>query len=341
MRDIRAVAPNLKRRLSGVTATIARLVPLMDGVVATGPGLPEGTPHIPVWRAMLMPRDRWRVWHARRNTEMLLGLFLRHILRRRYKLIFTSASQRSRTGYTKWLMGNMDAIVATCQKTASVVHLPSRVILHGVNTRVFYPAPDRTEAKRKLGLPEGDIYVGCFGRVRPQKGTDVFVDAMIAACKADRRLRGVIIGRATEKHVEYQKRLDAKIRNAGLHHRIRFVPEVPMDAVADWYRAMDLFIAPNRLGEGFGLTVLEAMACAVPVIATRVGAFEELVVPGETGALVDQDDTDAIIASIDEIVGGKLEAYQEAAVAHVRKNFPLEREASELLALYEELLGNA
>ena len=52
----------------------------MIDIVATGPGLPSGLPHIPLTRAATLPRDRWRVWHARRNTEMALGLILRRVL---------------------------------------------------------------------------------------------------------------------------------------------------------------------------------------------------------------------------------------------------------------------
>lgn len=85
LHSIRAVAPNLKSRPSGVTATVARLVPLMadSGVVAAGMGLPAGTPHIPLHKAATIPRNRWRVWHARRNSEMLLGVVLRYVLLRR------------------------------------------------------------------------------------------------------------------------------------------------------------------------------------------------------------------------------------------------------------------
>ena len=72
----------------------------MIGIVATGPGLPADLPHIPLLRAATLPRNRWRVWHARRNTEMALGLVLRHLLRRRYRLLFTSAAQRAHTGFT-------------------------------------------------------------------------------------------------------------------------------------------------------------------------------------------------------------------------------------------------
>ena len=109
---IEVIAPNLKRRLSGVTATVARLLPVQArtiGIAATGPGLPGACPPGAARAVLLMSGRKRRVWHARRNTEMLLGLVLRHVLRKRLKLLFTSASQRRHTRYTQWLIARMDA----------------------------------------------------------------------------------------------------------------------------------------------------------------------------------------------------------------------------------------
>ena len=120
--NIEVIAPHLKRRLSGVTATIARLLPVQArsiGIVATGSGLPADVPFVPLWSVILMSGRKGRVWHARRNTEMLLGLFLRHVLRKRLKLVFTSASQRHHTRYTRLLISGMDAVLATSGRTAS------------------------------------------------------------------------------------------------------------------------------------------------------------------------------------------------------------------------------
>lgn len=312
------------------------------GVVATGPGLPADIPHVTLARAALLPRDRWRVWHARRNSEMILGLALRTLLRRRYRLLFTSASQRHHTWLTKWLIRHMDAVIATSQKTASYLERDATVILHGIDTESFSPPDDRKAAKEALGLPSDDLYVGCFGRIRHQKGTDVFVDAMISLCKADRRLRGVLLGRATKKHVDFQRQLEVRIRNAGLHHRIRFVSEVPVDEIAAWYRALDLFVAPQRW-EGFGLTPLEAMACGVPVVATSVGAFEELISEGDTGTIIPPGDVAAMeLAIANAVRDSELRAKMSAASRrHVLQHFQLKGEAEKIMAVYDQLLESA
>lgn len=335
------IAPNLKRRLSGVTATIARLVPLQAreiAIRATGPGLPARTPHIPLWRVALLPGRTPRIWHARRNTEMLAGLALRHLLRKRFQLLFTSASQRRHSRYTRWLIARMDRVIATSAKGAAYLDHPAEVVHHGIDTDAFRPA-DRAAARARLDLPDGRL-VGCFGRIRSQKGTDLFVDAMLVILERHPEARGVILGRATAAHHAFEQGLRDRVARAGAVDRILFAGEVPVDAVGDWYRALDLFVAPQRW-EGFGLTPLEAMACGVPVLATRVGAFEELVADGVTGRLLPRDDLPAMIAALDDALSDKarLAAWGASARAHVVARFTLEAEARRLNAIYRDMLG--
>ncbi len=336
---IEVIAPNLKRRLSGVTATIVRLVPVqarMIGIVTTGPGLPGDLPHVPVWRLPFL-RRRLRVWHARRNTEMLLGLVLR-ACGMRLRLLFTSASQRRHTGYTRWLIGRMDAVVATSAKTASYLERPATVIHHGIDTQGFAPAADRAALRARLGLPDG-VLVGCYGRIRAQKGTDAFVDAMIALLPARPAVTALVMGRATEGQGAFLEGLKAKAAAAGLQDRILFPPEVTVDRMADWYRVLDLYVAPQRW-EGFGLTPIEAMACAVPVVATRVGAFEEIVTP-ETGALVAPGDIAALTAACVPFLDdpARLASAAQAARDRAVAAFRIEDEAAALVAIYRGLLA--
>lgn len=338
------LAPNLKRRLSGVTATVVRLLPLQRdhiAIAAVAPALPRHVPQIRLRALLTMSRhgpSGARVWHARRNSEMLAGLFLKHVLRKRLKLLFTSASQRRHTRYSKWLIARMDRVISTSQKTATYLDRPSTVILHGIDTRDFAPPADRAAAKSALGLPPGPI-IGCFGRIRAQKGTGDFVDAMVRVLADRPDAAAIVMGRATEHHQAYERSLREKVLAAGLEDQILFKPEVPVDQIAAWYQALDLFIAPQRW-EGFGLTPLEAMACGVPVIATRVGAFEELVVDGSTGALVPPKDVDAMAAAAATYLDNPAERmFQgEAARRHIEDAFAIEREVAAINAVYQDLL---
>jgi mannosyltransferase len=342
--ELDVLAPNFKKRLSGVTATVVRLVPLQAKTIAIAAVAPDLPAHVPQIRpAALITMSRRgpsgaRVWHARRNSEMLAGLALKIGLRKDLKLLFTSASQRHHTRYSKWLIGQMDRVISTSQKTAGYLDGPSDVILHGIDIEGFSPAENKPALKRKMELPAGPL-IGCYGRIRAQKGTDVFVDAMIAVLADNPDATALIMGRATEKHQRFEADLKAKVAAAGLADRILFKPEVAVHDIADWYRVLDLFIAPQRW-EGFGLTPLEAMACGVPTIATRVGAFEELVVEGVTGRLIPPGDVTAMVRAAKEALDAppRRNANGRAARAHVEANFRIEREAEAIIAVYRDLL---
>jgi len=341
--EIEVVAPNLKRRLSGVTATVVRLLPVqarMIAIAATGPGLPPGLPHIPLLRAATLPRDRWRVWHARRNSEMLLGLAFRRLLGRRYRLLFTSAAQRRHTGLTRWLIRRQDGLVATSPQAASFLERPAEVILHGVDLDAFHPAPDRAAARRALGLDPEAVLVGCFGRIRAQKGVDLAVEAGLRLLPSRPRVQLVFTGRVTPDQEGFAAGQRARIEAAGLAGRIRFLGERPWEEVAALYRCLDLFLAPARW-EGFGLTPLEAMASGVPVVAARVGAYETLIRDGETGTLIPPGDAEALTAAMARWLDdpAAMAAAGRAARAHVESNHSIEAEARALVAVYRRLLA--
>ena len=341
--DFEVIAPNLKRRLSGVTATIARLVPVQSesiAIVATGPRLPAYVPTTPLLSVFLMSGRKLRVWHARRNSEMLLGLVLRYVLRKRLKLVFTSASQRPRTRYTHWLVSRMDAVVATTRETASYLRRPSQVIPHGIDTRVFRPPTDRPELRRSLGLPEHFI-IGCFGRIRPAKGTDVFIDAMVEVLPHHPNASALVMGRTTAKYRRFHQTLREKVVRAGLEDRILFLSEVPLDAMPCWYQMLDLFVAPSHR-EGFGLTTFEAMACGVPVIATSVGAFGQVVVDEKTGCLIPPGNTERMCAAVAAALASPnmVRRWSAATRRHVENGFRIEDEAATLNTLYRSLLDD-
>jgi mannosyltransferase len=341
--DIKVIAPNFKRRLSGVTATIVRLVPVQArdiGIVATGPVIPDHVPQIPLSALVTLPRKPLRVWHARRNVEMIGGLALKYLLGKHLKLMFTSASQRKQSGLTRWLIRRMDAVVATSDKTAAYLEGPSTVIMHGIDTDTFTPVEDRAALRAQMGLPTTGQLIGCYGRIRAQKGTDAFVRAMMQILPQHPDTHAIVMGRAVGEDEAYLEGLKKDVATAGLAERIFFKPEVPTEAMADWYAALDLYVAPQRW-EGFGLTPLEAMATGCPVIATRVGAFEQLIVEGKTGRLVAPDDIPALAEATDVALSEDtiLEYWRSDSRDHVLANFSIETEAQSLISLYRSLLA--
>lgn len=343
---IDVIAPNFKKRHSGVTSTVIRLVPLQArdiGITACAPDLPSEVPNIPPAALLTMPRrgpSGPRVWHARRNVEMVAGLALKHLTRKQFKLLFTSAAQRRHTGFTRKLIRAMDAVIATSAKSASYLEREATVIRHGIDCDLFQPVADRQALRRSLDLPQDGPLIGCFGRIRHQKGNDIFIAALLRVFAKEPHAKALMMGRATAEHETFLKDLKDRVAAAGMQDRILFRDEVPMAQLAPHFQALDLYVAPQRW-EGFGLTPLEAMACGAPVVATRVGAFEELVVEGETGHLVAIEDEDAIVASLRGLLQDpdRRATMSRAARSHVAQNFRIEQEAAAIIAVYRQLLA--
>ncbi|MGB7430895.1 MAG: glycosyltransferase family 4 protein [Ahrensia sp.] len=334
------IAPNFKRRLSGVTSTIIQLVPEQArqglAIATLGPGLPDHLPKLrfrDLWRLWKRPIDgRKRIWHARRNTEMVGGIILRDGLRMPLKLVFTSASQRHHRRFTKWLISRMDHVIATSAKTAGYLERDCTVIMHGIDTERFSPPHDKRAAKVAVGLDPDSAYIGCFGRIRPSKGTDIFVDAMQQVLPEAPGWQAVIAGRATEKFLHFERELKQRAATEQTARRVHFVGE--HTDIERWYQAMDLFVAPQRW-EGFGLTPLEAMACGVPVVATDTGAFATMVEPLSPQSVVPVDDCAALSAAISAAIANPMSGTDVSRF--VRDNFALSVEAKAINGVYDRL----
>ncbi|WP_330167323.1 glycosyltransferase family 4 protein [Bartonella grahamii] len=344
LEETEIIAHHFKKRLSGVTSTIIQFIPLQreQGVrISTfGFGLPQTLPALSfrdlfgLWKS---PKAKpFRIWHARRNIEMLCGIFLRDILKMKLKLIFTSASQRHHKPFTKWLLCRMDRVIATSTHTGAYLEVPHKVIMHGVDIRRFTPPQTLDDCFSSIGFP-GKYAVGCFGRLRYSKGTDLFVDAMITLLLRYPEWTALIAGRTTKQHYHFEKELRQKVDKAGLKDRIIFLGEI-LD-IPLWYRRLSLYVAPSRT-EGFGLTPLEAMASQVAVVTSDAGAYNELVAKG-TGTVIQAGDGAALTAAIEPYFADieKTLAAGKKALTHVRTHFPLEKEAAEIESVYKELFA--
>lgn len=343
---IDAIAPNLKRRYSGVSSTVFRLVPVQSrnfAIATTGPVLPDDIPQFPLSKLPFMSREGpsgFRIWHARRNIEMLVGVLLKFLLRKKLKLVFTSAAQRRRGEYSRWLIRRMDAVIAASGKANSYLEVPATVVLHGIDATEFAPSPDRAALRAKLGLDPDALIVGCFGRIRKQKGTDLFVDAMIDLLPKHPKAHAIIMGGVTREQQAFVDDLKSRIDTAGLGDRLRILPEDKGFTIAPWFQASDIYVAPQRW-EGFGLTPLEAMSCGVAVVATRVGAFEDLVVPEQTGFLVPPEDLPQLIAATDRLMSDAAlrTSMAKAARRKVVAQHQIEHEAEAITAVYRRLIA--
>lgn len=338
---IEVFAPNLKRRLSGVTATILQLIPLQAQtirIMTTGPGLPPNLPHIPLWRIPFLQR-RQRIWHARRNSDLLAGVILKRVFRSNLQLIFTSSSPRQRSGWTRWLISHCTALIATNPRNAAVMptHIPTEIIPHGIDIDIFSPQPSGFFA-----LP-GQKLIGSFGRIREKKGSADLVRALIRILPAHPDWSACLMGRVTAKEQAFAAKLRAEIAVAGLESRILIHSETDPSNMPSAYSDLSLYVAPSHY-EGFGLTPIEAMACGVPVVATKgVGTFDDQVIEGVTGLLVAPANPDALADALSALLSQpeKLGAMAAVSREHVETHFAIVKEAQALNNLYRRILDRA
>jgi mannosyltransferase len=340
-RHLELIVANLHWRYSGVTATSRMVSPKlaeMFDAAWLGSDAPEGIARIDAADVLKLWRRRTPlIWHARRNNEMIVGVLLK-ALGWPLKLVFTSAAQRHHTWITRWLIGRMDAIIATSAISASFLQRDATVIMHGVDADRYAPPANRAVAFMEAGLP-GRHAIGCFGRVRAQKGTDVFVDAMIALLPRYPDFSAAIVGAITSDQTGFANDLKARIAAAGLQSRIVITGELPIEAVERWYRRLTIYAFTSR-NEGFGLTLIEAMSVGAALVASRAGAAELVVEDGDTGVLVPPGDADALVAALEPLLRDPAAAAAMGARARSRvvTTFSLDAEAAGIANVYRTLV---
>ena len=340
---------NFNPRFTGVSATAAAVLAEQArhlDVALVGHALP-GCP-APIGRTEALRLSRvappgrpFAIWHVRRNPEMQLAIFARDGLRLPIRIVFTSAAQRRHSAWPRWLISRMDAVIATTDLAAGFVPGVQAVVPHGVDTARFHPAADRAAAWAATGLP-GEYGIAAVGRIRPEKGTDLFVRAMIRALPHLPGATALAIGMAKSGDEAFLAGLKAEVAAAGLTGRILFPGEIAPDRMPAILQGCRLLVALPRY-EGYGVTPLEAMGCGVPVIASATGHFAEFVGrPGgndQAGIIVPLEAADSAADAVVALLSDPDRHAAFAAAARDRAHglFGVAREAAGIAAVYDRL----
>src|SRR5579863_7770478 len=217
--------------------------------------------------------------------------------------------------FARWLYGRraVDGVaaistgVADALVRAGVARERITVIPSGVDCAHFRPptADERAAARAALGLGDADRAVGAVGVLEPRKGHRFLVEAMAmlerddtggglpraqVARQAAPRIVTIIAGDGSLRDP-----LAAEIQRRGMGEAVRMVGRVGDARAILW--ALDTFVMPS-LSEGLGVALLEAMACGLPAVASRVGGILDAVDEGRTGVLVGAEDADALAGAL-------------------------------------------
>jgi phosphatidylinositol alpha-1,6-mannosyltransferase len=171
-----------------------------------------------------------------------------------------------------------------------------RVVPLGADKDFFRPGLETREVRARYGLGEGRWMLS-VARLTRHKGIDTALQALARLAERYPELRYAVVGTGEE-----QDALAAEARELGIESRVRFLNDVPDRDLPALYNSAEIYLGVSRLMEqrveGFGISLAEASACGVPVIAGRSGGIPAAVRDGETGLLVDAERADAVSAAI-------------------------------------------
>ena len=181
------------------------------------------------------------------------------------------------------------------------------------------------------------LRVGMIGHLAPIKGQKEFLRAAAIVCKRRDDVDFLVVGEDKSYKGENRRRLEKLIGELKLGPRVSL--EGWTDDVPKLLGTLDLFVSPAR-AEPFGLSIVEAMAAGVPVLATMSEGACEIIEPGQTGRLVPLRDVDELAKGILELLSDRAECARLTANAlrAARERFSLERMVDETEDVYREVL---
>lgn len=159
----------------------------------------------------------------------------------------------------------------------------------GLDSKLFHPGP--SQERQRLGWSDAEWVIGYVGRLAYIKGVDLLADAFtqLRVCIPHARL--LMIGAGEE-----QGKLREALKEELARGLARIEPDVPHERLADWYRAMNVFVMPSRY-ENYSNAVLEALACGVPFLGSNVGGNPRLV-ESQGGSLFEAGSVDALYQAL-------------------------------------------
>lgn len=250
-----------------------------------------------------------------RGNDISKDLFINpqivaHVLTRSTRLIFVCAS----------LLHMADTLVP-CQAK-------STVIPNAVDAQQFVPATKAVQAEPR------EITLGTSGLLRWKKGIDLFLPLIARLC-ATQPLKVLIAGYPLDSAVE--QHMAAFLRTHDLQRRVELTGPIPHRHMVHAIQRMDLYVNTSYQ-EGMPNGILEAMACALPVVATDADGTPELVEDGQTGYLCRMGDLDKLIDRCQRLIAQPhlRQRMGHAGRQRVLRHFSLQREVQAIMAVLQE-----
>jgi glycosyltransferase involved in cell wall biosynthesis len=212
---------------------------------------------------------------------------------------------------------------------------PNKItVLHnGVDVERFKPMKSNREAiRRKISIPQDAKVFLTVRRLVYKNGVDTLIECANLAIRHNPKVVFLAVGKGPDMNS-----VQAKINELGLQNNFRLAGFVPDEELPSYYNAADFFVLPSKSGEGLPLVALEAMACALPVIATDVGGISEILNP-KFGKLVAPNQPDLMARAVLEFSEADWGSPKLELRALVEEKFSWDKNVNSLAEIYEELI---
>lgn len=210
-------------------------------------------------------------------------------------------------------------------------------IINGVNTSKFTnDNPSETKQEytplHDLKIPMDDIIIGSVGRLVAIKNYHSLIEAFTIVSQSHKNCHLVLAGDGPER-----KELENQIKKNTMSNRIHLLGR--RDDVPILMKQFDIFVLPS-FSEGLSNTILEAMSCGTPVVASNVGGNKEIVIEGVTGHLYSSNNITDLAFVLDDLVSNpyKIKQLAKESRLHILKNHSIESMVSNYEDTYQKLL---
>jgi glycosyltransferase involved in cell wall biosynthesis len=240
------------------------------------------------------------------------------------------------------LMRRFTHLIAVSQATKNemtAAGLPAAmisVIHNAIDTDIWSPAQVSRNLREEWGLGQAFPIIGYVGRIMPEKDLETWLRAAALVAEKFPHAGFVLVGEGRDGHTLHQLRdLAASL---GINKRVIFSGY--QETLPPFYRSFDIFFMSSRR-EGLPNSILEAMALGLPVVTTDVAGAKELVINGETGFVLPQQDVYGLAEALNTLSDNQDMRWRmgQAGRRRVEREFSFTGRLQRIESLYEHLIG--
>lgn len=229
-----------------------------------------------------------------------------------------------------------DAVKEHISKTCFIKEEQLSVIYNGVDNTIYYPM-DNADIRKKYSIADNERVVGMIGRVNSWKGQNNFLEALVPILRTHPKTKILLAGSAFEGEEWRVKELEDKIASLDVASQIIRIDYC--QNTTELYNLFDIFVLPSTSPDPLPTVVLEAMACAKPIVAYRHGGVCEMVKENENGLFAEPNNIPALSNAILNLIDDeeKIKEFSKNSLERQKNLFSLNEYRRHFSELYNKV----